>query len=60
MRNIICVLLLLLVLLGPLPPLLPSRPGPATRAGARTRCSAVISPSAWPARCGSWQLGGAR
>jgi len=51
MRLSICILLLAIVMLGPLPPLLPSRTGPATRTQYRARCSAVISPAAWPGRC---------
>lgn len=51
MRLSICILLLTIVMLGPLPPLLPSRPGPATRAGLRARCSVTISLSAWPSHC---------
>ena len=46
MKTIVMTVLLVIILSGPLPPLLPSRPGPATRAGARVRCSVTISPSA--------------
>lgn len=61
MRMSICILLLAIVLFGPsVPPsLLPSRSGPATRAGMRARCSVVISPAAWPSRCPqtpSWRM----
>lgn len=59
MRQLL-VIVALIVVLGPLPPLLPSRPGPATRAQYRARCSATISPSAWPSQCSPWRLGGGR
>lgn len=57
MKTIVMTVLLVIILSGPLPPLLPSRPGPATRAGARVRCSVTISPSAWPAQCPpTWRM----
>lgn len=50
MRSLL-VVIVLISLAGPLPPLLPKRPGPATYAQYRARCSATISPSAWPVVC---------
>lgn len=50
MKGIICVLLLVLAL-GPLPPLLPSRPGPATRATYRATCSTRYYPTTYPRAC---------
>lgn len=50
---------LIVSLAGPLPPLLPQRPGPASLAQYRARCAATISPAAWPSRCpAGWQMGG--
>lgn len=50
MRGIICVLLLVLAL-GPLPPLLPAKPGPATRATYRATCSTRYYPTTYPRVC---------
>lgn len=50
---------LVVSLAGPLPPLLPRRPGPATFQQYRARCAATISPAAWPAQCPpGWKIGG--
>lgn len=56
MIRSLLVVIVLISLAGPLPPLLPKRPGPATYAQYRARCSATISPSAWT-RCprGWWR-----
>ena len=51
MKGIICVLLLVLAL-GPLPPLLPAKPGPATRATWRSTCSTTYYPTTYPRACG--------
>lgn len=56
MRLSICILLLAIVLIGPLPPLLPSRPGPATLRQARQHCTATINRPSWPAVCSPWRM----
>ena len=57
MRTLLLTVLLAIVLSGPLPPLLPSRPGPATRATYRATCSTRHYPTTYPRVCGrTWGL----
>lgn len=57
MRMSICILLLAIVMIGPLPPnLLPGRPGPATLRQARQHCTATINRPSWPVVCGPWRM----
>ena len=55
MNKITCVLLLVLAL-GPLPPLLPAKPGPATRATYRATCSTRYYPTTYPRVCRGWGM----
>lgn len=57
MRSLLLTALLVIVLSGPLPPLLPSRPGPATRATYRATCSTRYYPTTYPRTCNRyWRL----
>lgn len=57
MRSLLLVVLLTVVLSGARPPLLPAKPGPATRATYHAMCSATYYPTTWPRACGrSWGL----
>lgn len=54
MKQLLVVMLLVMAL-GPLPPLLPAKPGPATRAQYRATCSRTYYPTTYPRVCG-WGL----
>ena len=51
MRSLLLVVLLAVVLSGARPPLLPAKPGPATRATYQTRCSTRYYPTTYPRAC---------
>lgn len=53
--KMIAMLVLIIALLGSRPPLLPAKPGPATRATYRAKCSTTYYPTTWPRTCG-WGL----
>lgn len=51
MRSLLLVMLLSAVLSGARPPLLPAKPGPATRATYRATCSTRYYPTTYPRAC---------
>lgn len=56
MRSLLLVVILTIVLSGARPPLLPAKPGPATRATYRATCSATYYPTTWPQCVRGWGL----
>lgn len=57
MRSLLLVVLLTAVLSGARPPLLPAKPGPATRATYQVTCSTRYYPTTYPRACGrAWGL----
>lgn len=57
MRSLLLVVILTVVLSGARPPLLPAKPGPATRATYSATCSATYYPTTYPRSCArGWGL----
>ena len=52
MKSLLLVVLLTVMLSGARPPLLPAKPGPATRATWRSTCSTTYYPTTYPRACG--------
>lgn len=48
----LALLVLIIALLGPRPPLLPSKPGPATYRQYKATCSTTYYPTTYPRACG--------